>query len=799
MQKDELITKNLKEIIPAKLSYICNKIDNYNLSKINFILNNIYFKITKEFYEKNIRESYREILGKIYGGKSLETFDIIIKKRNIQALYEDILEKILYYDHVVYPFEKKITGQHDKLLFITDNIMEYFLYYSKHVHFIIDKNDILDDKYVNKIINEKKQVLHILNSERYFDDMNKDNGGNKYDAVYVCQEKCVPHLMFHYKLTCEFGKLLKFILVGLANLNKNGTLYIRIPLSIMSNLCGSFFDFLFSTFRSFHIFGNNNYVDYPFMSIKLKHFEGYDNDKYKFWNDIYQKIRKYNYTIFDIIDGDYKLQFMDIDNSVEHKNKNFIDFYKIYTKKSNKYLSHLFLFPNVIIEIEKSTEKHHYSSYIEGLFIDKINLANYLLYKNKIPNITIKNRYKDHRYLSYMKYPTKLQKLEISSTNFKKSIVLNEKEWNYNEFNNLINIYERKKYSNKILKSFNIGYDNTQYYRILIKNEVKRQLKLNYSPSAAFCKCFEILSSFQLLNFNENLLTIHVAEAPGNFILATQEFLKFKNFKKNHDWLANSLNHKSQINIEKYGNVFGDVYGVIKNNVSKWLYGKDDTGDITNPDNIMDIKKRVDEYKQKKGLRVNLITGDAGLEAVAGINDDELYILQKLEFAQTLIILMLSNNGSNCIVKHFCPIYEGNINSRKSIGFTISIVYLYSLYYEKVYFTKPYTSNHGSGEYYIVGLNFKENNTLFPKLLKILPNFNNQVPLFPKKYIEYGIFTNIYVFFCYIIHLISEYMNYNEIRIHCHNKKNDVCNEIQKYNFNVLKYITKSWIKEYLK
>ena len=47
------------------------------------------------------------------------------------------------------------------------------------------------------------------------------------------------------------------------------------------------------------------------------------------------------------------------------------------------------------------------------------------------------------------------------------------------------------------------------------------------------------------------------------------------------------MNHKHPTNIKKFGKgIFGDHYGFIKKYPEKWLYGADQTGDITKPRNI---------------------------------------------------------------------------------------------------------------------------------------------------------------------------------------------------------------------
>ena len=61
----------------------------------------------------------------------------------------------------------------------------------------------------------------------------------------------------------------------------------------------------------------------------------------------------------------------------------------------------------------------------------------------------------------------------------------------------------------------------------------------------------------------------------------------------NYDWMANSLNPYNYDTRNKYfsifGNIFSDNYGLIKDNYDKWLWGSDNTGDITKINNIKSI------------------------------------------------------------------------------------------------------------------------------------------------------------------------------------------------------------------
>ena len=114
---------------------------------------------------------------------------------------------------------------------------------------------------------------------------------------------------------------------------------------------------------------------------------------------------------------------------------------------------------------------------------------------------------------------------------------------------------------------------------------VSQYINYNYEVkvSNAYIKLWEIYNSIPYLVKNRKELNVfHLAEAPGQWINCTQHYIDTKkNNIRKYNWLAQSLNHKHKENIKKFGKgIFSDDYGLIKKNPKKWLYGKDDTGNI---------------------------------------------------------------------------------------------------------------------------------------------------------------------------------------------------------------------------
>ena len=245
--------------------------------------------------------------------------------------------------------------------------------------------------------------------------------------------------------------------------------------------------------------------------------------------------------------------------------------------------------------------------------------------------------------------------------------------------------------------------------------------------SNAFIKIWECLSTFPLIpNTNnkkgQSFNIMHMCEAPGQMILACKYFTEQK--RKNiteYNWLANSLNPFNAEGKARYGNVFNDKYGLMRQHPKQWIFGADNTGDITQVKNIKWYRKYIREHMPE----LDLIVGDGGL----GSGSDAL-VLQKLDLAQVVMVLAGSIKGGACIVKHFTPYMVNHPETLDACSFFVSFLYLYYLNFDEVSLFKPYSSDMTSGEFYVIGKGFKGiGEEQLEKLYKALAGFevNNAV------------------------------------------------------------------------
>lgn len=244
-----------------------------------------------------------------------------------------------------------------------------------------------------------------------------------------------------------------------------------------------------------------------------------------------------------------------------------------------------------------------------------------------------------------------------------------------------------------------------------------------HRTSNAFCKMYELLEEFDLLDFDKDTIkTFHICEAPGNFVYATNHYLKTKTKIKTFDWFANSLNAKHPKVKQEYPSAFGDVYGLIEKYPNRWLFGEDNTGDITKMENVNKFIKQLGE--------VDFLTGDCGISIDQKMSNAQQNILGKVNFAQIVILLSVLRNGGNFAIKHFMPM---------SNPFIVSYVYLLSRCFNELYICKPICSRPSSREIYLVGKNYnKLNNETLEKIYERFIDFNDKIDLIsdiPRKFL----------------------------------------------------------------
>lgn len=461
-----------------------------------------------------------------------------------------------------------------------------------------------------------------------------------------------------------------------------------------------------------------------------------------------------------------------------------------FKEKPNIFYNHLNLY-----NLTDKSKKLMIITIIYNHYINLINL-NYEDYKKKIEVLAAYQRISSYKYLRSVK-------ININETVIKKSIndiiyddmfdYINYKNYTFNndyEINdiNINNLNDklmesRTKYifTKKMIDYLNFDKwanitSKTRIFKGILPKMVKELTLIKVSQ--AFLKMYEILTVYPIFDKNNTEVnTFSICEAPGQFINAINHYLKTKTNNKIFNWYANSLNHKSEINIKKYGkNIISDTYGLIKKYPNKWLYGKDNTGDITNIDNIYYFKDKI------KDKNIDLITSDCGLS----FDDFRTYNYTEekisfINFNQILVILFCLPIGKSFILKTFLPQIQAANISLNNI--------LYNLF-EKLHFYKP-VQNKESGEFYIIGLNYKGiTDILKQKLINFHKNY---------KYDEYIIPIDklfLFLYEKYITKLIDNCSYAIEKKTIYYNNEQIFNNYIVKINKTKIKNC-KLWVKKF--
>jgi hypothetical protein len=484
-------------------------------------------------------------------------------------------------------------------------------------------------------------------------------------------------------------------------------------------------------------------------------------------------------------------------------------------KINNAYLSSInYQKMKIVISIFLKNNLYFNQTYIA--YIDKYNtnLINKIFSFENILKILLINPYKN----SLKKYPVK------SIKSFKKSIQLkpnkskNNKNtalgkitiidsYNYEQLSDYQSIYDLAvKINNKLLLNFGnkvpkLVKDITDNYSRGVSRFINngKKYKLKYPISNGFTKMWEILASVKNIIPNRKDYkpsVFCIAEAPGQWIYAIDYFIQKRSNNQSWNWRATSLNPTHPINIQKFGpDILDDAYGFIKKYPEKWLWGIDETGDITNSENIKWYRQYVSEWAVP-----DLVTGDAGIQS----SNPAIY--QKLELSQVIMVAAVSQKGSNCIIKHFLPYIPDIKETEKANGFFVNYMFLYYLMFEDVYMIKPLSSNPVSGEFYVVGKNFIGiDDDMFNSLLKLIDNFQVNMCFFKKDDISSSFVKQIFNFFGNLINLNVDFLDIQNTLLTClttRDEKIEKVTDCRKYlNPKYMEELNKSkfekWIETY--
>lgn len=233
----------------------------------------------------------------------------------------------------------------------------------------------------------------------------------------------------------------------------------------------------------------------------------------------------------------------------------------------------------------------------------------------------------------------------------------------------------------------------------------------------AFYKYWEIINEFDIFEEYENReLILHCAEAPGGFIQGTNIYLQIDRYADemkdvNEDNNKNMIDEDGFKIVKRKKTMKKDyiIYSISlnkdlpqykmynlptynKNILNKYIYityGKDNTGDINNVENVKYIEKMT-------SASFYLITADGGFDEGTDFNNKE-QLHYSLILNEISAAIRLQKYNGHFILKMFDIFTETSIH----------LLYLLNLCYSNVYIYKPKTSRPTNSEKYIICKNFK--------------------------------------------------------------------------------------------
>ena len=298
----------------------------------------------------------------------------------------------------------------------------------------------------------------------------------------------------------------------------------------------------------------------------------------------------------------------------------------------------------------------------------------------------------------------------------------------------------------------------------------------NFNISQAWIKMYEIIMDCDLVPTNRKgvFKSFHICEAPGAFISCINHYIHTKTQYNSYEWKSQSLNPKGS---KSKKDTIGDTYGFIKKYPNHWDFGIDDTGDITNIENIKYYAKMAKE------MNINLMTSDCGLPM-----GDTKY-LQVAYASYVSLLYSLPKNGT-LLYKILSPI---------DTPLLWNLIYMTYRNFKEMYFFKP-VQNSQSREFYIIGKGYlgTEQSTL-DKLLNLVDKFDN--PNFNKE--EYDLYNDTYPeeFVIQVQHicekLSSNYVNSIERIIYYIDNIDELGKDYQKHIESYIAEKNEDWIRKY--
>lgn len=816
--------------------YSIKEINNYSdkLNSISYHVYNAFIDVahtTNLTEELMIKNEFDDLCVAILKTKRVKKTEII------NVIQKDIVD-FSKYDYLIKIKEKLKKNKNNLLIANYINIYKQIIDIDPNIKNIIFENtEIEKDKFIKLIEKDKLNYITIddLLKNIALNKNDKNDKNEKYDNIITKISEFLDQQTHKYFVPSKLPDYMLVITASLNLLKVGGTLFYFGRVGVVNSAFEKIINLLSNSFDKIKI----EYTQQS--SLYLMICEGFKNniDKQTLdtLSDICLNTQKYKYSTCQIMHYMYHLAKTQPNKQLMYPlDLNFIDIAKSYKSKQTTM--------PIIDDIDINTTESLTGQYVifelnkmYQSYFDNVNL-NILRYvkENENGQINIDEEYiNKNLYDKLNNLITSLEQLKIP---YNKAYLSYIDKFNKNIYNNLYSFknaihytllkykqHTSRRYQTEIMSK--IGQYDQYYYPEMndaqdmfdityrIRNDLLEEV--NYDPqlknmkhatedfargvsayimknykldgkiSNGFCKLWEIFNTISgLLPNRKKIKTFHLAEAPGQWIHATHYYYYTKKSNASeYDWRANSLNPNNAKNKEKYVDIFSDDYGYMKRYKDRWLWGVDNTGDITSGDNLKWYHQYAIEWSKKQPI--DLVTGDAGIPS------PDPNVFQKIEFAQICMVAGISSVGGNCIIKHFLPYQRKVPITYYANGNFMCNMFLYYLMFEQMNLIKPLTSNPNSGEFYVVCKGFrgiKEND--FDKLVNVVENYKVNQCIFSINDIPEEFTTQVIEFVNKLITINTDNSELGNLLITCFSRQDPIIKE----KTNCDKYLSPKYIDE---
>jgi cap2 methyltransferase len=216
-----------------------------------------------------------------------------------------------------------------------------------------------------------------------------------------------------------------------------------------------------------------------------------------------------------------------------------------------------------------------------------------------------------------------------------------------------------------------------------------------------WCKFCENVTSFNLIRpaivLTGCLNSVHLCEASGSFITSLNHYMKVQNSGIDWNWLATTLNPCRDGNPSSCKT---SIYRFIMKTLDHWNFGLDNTGNLMDVNNMLDIMKEASEMGD-----VFLVTANGSMECPENSGEQE-SVSSSLHYCEAVSAMHILAKGGSLLLKMF-TMYEHE---------SICLMYLLCCAFTSVRVFKPVTSNEGDSEVYVVCLDYRGRDFMEPWL-----------------------------------------------------------------------------------